>query len=225
MLPKLGGFSEYGLIEPLVSQNGANNRLGTRLRPRNWLRSIRVSFVADLADLLPQNDRSMTTAQMDTRLGEALNTPVVHVHSADELRAANARQRAKYDWDFSREREFMENLFCTRFNFLLIAYSLFVTAAAGALPNRPAFRAVCFGGAVLCLMVSLTIVRAYAKLDVLFKLLYGAFPDHPISMIDRETAINGRRLFRVNTIIAYWVPAFTVLSLAVSGVSSVFGWL
>src|SRR5882762_10905497 len=49
--------------------------------------------------------------------------PAVYVHTVEELREAYTRQRELYDWDFSSEREFMENLFCTRFNSLLVAYS------------------------------------------------------------------------------------------------------
>jgi hypothetical protein len=168
----------------------------------------------------------MTTKPIpvDAPAATAQGAPAVNVYTDEELRAANRRQRDDYDWDFSREREFMENLFCTRFNFLLVAYSLFITAAAGAAQNRPLFVAICFAGSAVCLMVWLTIVRAYAKLDVLFKVLYRAFPDHPISMIDKETAKSRRRLFRVNPIIAYWLPAFTVLSLAAGGIASILCW-
>jgi len=151
------------------------------------------------------------------------NAAAVKVYSVEELRAANGRQRENYDWDFSSEREFMENLFSTRFNFLLVVYSLFVTAAAAAVQTRPLFVAIGFAGSAVCLMVSLTIIRAYAKLDILFKILYRAFPDHPISMIDKETRKSSRRLFRVNPIIAYWVPAFTVLSLAAASITSILG--
>lgn len=154
----------------------------------------------------------------------ASDKPAVNVHTVDQLRAAYARQREAYDWDFSNEREFMENLFCTRFNFLLVAYSLFVTAAATAVSNRELFVFIAFAGATVCFLVSLAIMRAYAKLDVLFKVLYAAFPDHPIAIIDKETAKSGRRLFRVNPIIAYWVPAFTVLSLVAGGVASILCW-
>jgi hypothetical protein len=151
--------------------------------------------------------------------------PAVNVHTVDELRNANAKQRELYDWDFSTEREFMENLFCTRFNFLLVAYSLFVTAAAAAAQHRALFIAVSFAGAAVCFMVWLTIMRAYAKLDVIFKVLYRAFPDHPIAMIDKETANSSKRPFRVNPIIAYWLPAFTVLSLIGGGMARIVGWL
>ena|SRR2546426_270513 len=159
-----------------------------------------------------------------TPTAAAGRTPAVYVHTVEELRAAYTRQREVYDWDFSNEREFMENLFCTRFNFLLVAYSLFVTAAAAAVQNRGLFVSVAFAGATVCFMVSLTIMRAYAKLDVLFRVLYAAFPDHPIAMIDKETKKSGRRLFRVNPIIAYWLPAFTVLSLVGGGVASILCW-
>jgi hypothetical protein len=110
----------------------------------------------------------------------------------------------------------MENLFCTRFNFLLVAYSLFVTAAATAWQNRPLFIGVAFAGAIVCLLVWLTVIRAFLKLDVLFKILYSAFPDLPINMVDKETRAT-RSLFRVQELIAYVIPAFTVVSLLAGG--------
>jgi predicted neutral ceramidase superfamily lipid hydrolase len=151
--------------------------------------------------------------------------PAVNVYTVDELNSFNDDQRNLYDWDFSKEREFMENLFCTRFNFLLVVYSLFVTAAAAAAQYRALFISVLFAGATVCFMVWLTIMRAYAKLDVIFKVLYRAFPNHPISIIDKEAAKSGTRLFRVNPIIAYWLPAFTVLSLIGGGVAALACWL
>jgi hypothetical protein len=73
------------------------------------------------------------------------------VYTSAQLAAANKVQREQYGWDFSNEREFMENLFCTRFNFLLVAYSLFVTAAAGAPKGRAARRGAPRRRVLVCL--------------------------------------------------------------------------
>ena len=85
------------------------------------------------------------------------------------------------------------------------------------------FVAVSFAGAIVCFMVWLTIMRAFAKLDILFQIIYRSLPDHPMSVMDEETKKSGKRLFRVNPIIAYWVPAFCVLSLIAGGVASLVG--
>jgi hypothetical protein len=159
--------------------------------------------------------------QQDQSESPTDRVPAVNFYTADELRILQKRQLDKYHWDFSNERRFMEDLFCTRFNFLLIAYSLFVTAAAGA-SERILFISIAFAGALTCMLVALTIVRAYLKLDIIFKVLYRAFPDHPISIIDQETKRAGRRLFRVNRITAYWLPAFMVASLILGALARLY---
>jgi hypothetical protein len=135
------------------------------------------------------------------------------------------RSRALYDWDFSREREFIENLFCTRFNFFLIAYSLFVTAAATAMSTRELFIGVTVAGAGVCIMTWLAIMRAYAKLRVIFDIIYKVFTDHPSAIIDQEVRSSPRRLFRVNHIVAYWLPAFAIGSLLLAAAAKYQAWI
>jgi hypothetical protein len=149
--------------------------------------------------------------------------PGLKIHSVRVLRDAYESQRKVYDWDFSKEREFMENLFCTRFNFLLVVYSLFVTAAAGSGQNRSLLVGVLFSGAILCGMVWLTIIRAYKKFMLTMRELY-KLEQHPVPMIDAETSeLGAGRLFRVNPIIAYWAPGFCVLSLLAGAVAALTG--
>jgi hypothetical protein len=63
---------------------------------------------------------------------------------------------------------------------------LFVAAAAASVQDRVLFIGVTFVGAGLCLLVWLTVIRAYVKLDILLKVLYRAFPDHPIAIADQR---------------------------------------
>jgi hypothetical protein len=99
-----------------------------------------------------------------------------------------------------------------------------VTAAAASSQIARLFVGIAFSGAIVCFLVGLTIIRAYAKLDTIFKVLYRAFPEHPIAIIDQEVAISARRLFPVNPLIAYWIPAFTVFSLIGGGVAKLLSW-
>ena len=66
------------------------------------------------------------------------------------------------DWNMSDEREFMENLLCQRFNFFLILFSLFLTAAFTA-QNKITTGLVLAVGSFVCLLVWLTIYRAHWK--------------------------------------------------------------
>jgi hypothetical protein len=148
--------------------------------------------------------------------------PNLNKYSIEDIRQAYARQRNEYDWDLSQEREFTENLFCQPFNFLLVAYSLFVTAAAST-SSQAMLTVVTLAGGFVCFAVSLTIWRGYFKLMVVLRMLY-RLEEHPLSMVDTETqALGWRRLFRVNPILGSYIPAFCTLSLLGAGIASWFG--
>ena len=135
------------------------------------------------------------------------------VYSAAELEAALCYQRENYGWDFNSERELMENLFCQRFNFLLVIYSLFVTAAATT-TSQQTLNIVLTLGALLTILVCLTIWRAYVKLIVNLRILYN-LPQHAFEFIGAEVKeLGARGLFGVNSIIGLWVPIFCGTSLA-----------
>lgn len=148
--------------------------------------------------------------------------PGLRVHSIADIRAGYKRQREEYDWDLSQEREFTENLFCQRFNFLLVAYSLFVTAAAST-SNQRMLVVVCLAGGFVCLLVSLTIWRGYIKMIVTLRMLY-RLEDHPLTMADKETrALGWRGLFRVNPILGFVVPGLCTISLLAAGIAAALG--
>ncbi|MBE3123317.1 MAG: hypothetical protein IMZ65_00765 [Planctomycetes bacterium] len=137
----------------------------------------------------------------------------LHRYSVEELQEGLAFQRKHYDWDFSNEREFIENLFCQRFNFLLVIYSLFITAGAST-HKQTTLTIILFLGTVLTLLVSMTIWRAYVKLIINLRILHG-MPKHPFEFIREEVkAIGVKGMFGVNSIIGVWVPLFCTVSLA-----------
>ncbi len=134
-------------------------------------------------------------------------------YSIRELEDGLNFQKEHYGWDLNDEREFMENLFCQRFNFLLVVYSLFITAAAST-SSQKTLTIILLLGAVLTLLVSMTIWRAYVKLIVNLRILHH-MPNHAFQFIQTETdALGWRGLFGVNSIIGFWVPAFCTVSLA-----------
>ena len=138
-------------------------------------------------------------------------------YSVRELQDGLKYQREHYDWDFNNEREFIENLFCQRFNFLLVIYSLFITAAAST-SSQKIMTTVLLLGTLLTLLVSLTIWRAYVKLIINLKILH-KMPTHAFQFIQKETeALGWRALFGVNSIIGFWAPVFCTATLALGTV-------
>lgn len=134
------------------------------------------------------------------------------VYSVDEIVNGQKKAREIYGWDFHQEREFMENLLCTRFNFLLIVYSLFLAAAA-ATQSQTNMIIILYLGSFLTFLISITIWRCYVKLNIVFVFLHN-LPDHPFELIRNE--INKLGIFGitgVNLIIGLWIPLFCVLSL------------
>ena len=137
----------------------------------------------------------------------------LHRYSVQELQDGLAFQRQHYDWDFNKEREFVENLFCQRFNFLLVIYSLFITAGAST-HKQANLTIILFLGTVLTLLVSMSIWRVYVKLIVNLRILH-QMPKHSFEFIREEVnALGIRGMFGVNSIIGLWVPLFCTASLA-----------
>ena len=133
-------------------------------------------------------------------------------YSVDEIIEVQDHAHEKYGWDFHQEREFMENLFCTRFNFLLVVYSLFLAASA-ATKSQTNMTIVLYLGSFLTLLISITIWRCYVKLNIIFKFLH-KLPDHPIEFIRNETNELGLIGIKgVNLIIGLWIPLFCFISL------------
>ena len=108
-------------------------------------------------------------------------------------------------WDLSQERVFMENLFCQRFNFFIVIFSLVIAGAAGA-NTQPKLDAILWVGFLLCALVGLTLYRNYVKLIWILRSLH-KIPSHPVAQSGvhvRQLGLRG--LFGVNAIIGIIIP-------------------
>jgi|GEM_PF-637787 len=142
-------------------------------------------------------------------------------YSIEDLKKAQNIQE-NYQWNFSQEREFVENLFCQRINFLLIIYAVFITAASCASSQMILFTVLSLG-TVLCLLVWFPIRRAYVKLDVNFIILHN-LPQHPFEFIRTEmTGWRHKPVLNVNWIIGNVVPWFCILTLAAGAICAYCG--
>jgi hypothetical protein len=109
------------------------------------------------------------------------------------------------EWDISQERAFVENLFCQRFNFFIVIFSLVIAGAAGA-NTQVKLGAILWLGFVLCTLVALTIYRCYVKLDWALRCLH-RIPTHPVAQSGVAVEqLGARGLFAVNRIIGIIIP-------------------
>lgn len=131
------------------------------------------------------------------------------------VKEAFEKQRKDVGWTFYDEREFVENIFCQRFNFLLIVYSLFITAVATA--DTPIAKiSILFVGVVFTGVLGLVIYRAYIKLIILLKILH-SLEGHVFSTIEIELNAFGKKAFRkVNHYMGIYIPLFCTLTLVLA---------
>jgi hypothetical protein len=116
-------------------------------------------------------------------------------------------------WTFYHEREFMENLLQTRFNFLLAVYALFLNAFVQIKNNNFLLKlgVLCIGLVVIIIM-GFTVYRIYTKVMILLNILRRLGDDHVFPLVDeiikdREFSHSG-----VNHLIGWVVPLLLVLS-------------
>ena len=127
-------------------------------------------------------------------------------------------------WDMSQERAFIENLLCQRFNFFIVIFSLVIAGAASA-NTQTKLSPILSIGFLLCFLVALTIYRVYVKLIWILKELH-QLKDHPVGA--SSTGIKKLRmpkLFGVNWIIGWYVPALCCLILLLGAILSIMGTL
>lgn len=130
-------------------------------------------------------------------------------------------------WDFSQERQLIENLLCTRFNFFLVFYSLvvigFVTTTE--CKYKPIILIL---GAIISILLALVIYRSHIKLDLILKNhldLNKKKPTHPAGIINQEcNQLEGlvNKIFSVRWIIGWFIPLLCCLSLIVGAILSCF---
>ncbi|MBL8692800.1 MAG: hypothetical protein JNJ88_01750 [Planctomycetes bacterium] len=121
---------------------------------------------------------------------------------------------SKPEWTLSEERQFVENILCQRFNYLLIVYSL-VAAAAFGTESQMNLRLTLTSGAVICTMTLIPLARAQFKLDLIIEHMTSKMPGHPVFEVERWSVDSRNQLpvlFRPmagasrRRWIGYWIP-------------------
>jgi len=132
----------------------------------------------------------------------------VHI-GRKELNKALKKQKKK--WTFFEERQFMENLLQTRFNFLIAVYALFFTAFFTCKNNNEKLIIAIIAFVVIFLM-SLTILRIYIKVDALLSIIYKLNKKYTPKMIDKVLGRCSGFLPNVNKLIGIVIPMILVIS-------------
>lgn len=120
-------------------------------------------------------------------------------------------QHEKSGWNFYNEREHVENLFYSRFNFFLVFYGMLIAAIATFLSSPDAMKSsvIVLGILVLGILVLLfmqyTLCNVHHTLQILLKLIDGLPPCHssPIISSLRDRGNTG-------IIIAFVIPSFCI---------------
>ncbi len=115
------------------------------------------------------------------------------------------------EWTMSQEREFMENLVCTRFYYFIVFFSVVI---AGAVASKDPIHykiVLCLGAAVSVPFVG-TIARAQQKLDIAIEELKKVH-GHPVCELDKQAHGEGRR-----QLIGYSIPLFCLMVLIAGAV-------
>lgn len=122
-------------------------------------------------------------------------------------------QRKKYNWTFYEERQFMENLLQTRFNFLIVIYAMFFNVFFRSAEEFRIIISIC--GFIITLLIWLTIYRIYLKLDVILKILHNMEDMCTFKMINEELGKRVSCLPNVNKLIGIFIPFLLTVSFIV----------
>lgn len=122
------------------------------------------------------------------------------------------KQKREYNWTFFSERAFVEELFCTRFNYF-IATVAFLSAAITQIKSMYTLLCVVFTSLIIITLMAFNIYRVYVKLIVLLKILYQLDDFNALNVVDKEIKQTKNILsFPVNPLIGFIVPAICILS-------------
>ena len=129
----------------------------------------------------------------------------------EEIKSKFNFQKEQVGWTFYSEREFIENLFNQRFNYLIVMYSLFIAAAA-TVNTKQNLMIVLVLGFTFTILIGLTVYRAFVKLIILLRILH-KLEDHVFPLIQREMETWGwKKLFHVNHFVGIIIPLGMVLT-------------
>lgn len=118
-------------------------------------------------------------------------------------------QRKNGDWTFYNEREFMENLFCTRLNYFFVIFSLILMAAVTVRSNTNLILVLLIG-VIIQLLLWFSVYRIYIKLDIVLKILHNLDEYHVFSVTDKCLKERKHHSFRVISLLGTWLPLLCV---------------
>lgn len=140
---------------------------------------------------------------------------------ADLLQFYN-KQRESGDWTFYEEREFMENLFCTRLNYFFIIFSLILMAAVTVRTNINLIWVLLIG-VIIQLLLWFSIYRIYIKLDIVLKILHNLDEYHVFSVTDKMLKERKHLSFKVIPLLGTWLPLLCVIIWLIGLVLAILG--
>lgn len=143
------------------------------------------------------------------------------------LRNMMKAQKDETDWNFYHERQHVENLFYSRFNFFLVLYGMIVAAAAS-LESAIAGLEECkdpdvylniicgllIFGIVILFFVWLTLGRNYQTLDIILQII-DRLPPHHSSPILSEYMKANSKIPSSKTLMSMVIPPCCILSLLI----------
>lgn len=123
--------------------------------------------------------------------------------------------------EYRKEREFLETLMNSRFNFLLLAYGVVVAGAIAATSIKVAYF-VLVVGLVICGALALATYRAYTVVLPIIQLLKSD-ASSPLSWASSEADKKHRLSVTANRVIGSLVPKFCVATLLLAVLALYFG--
>jgi uncharacterized protein (TIGR00725 family) len=138
-------------------------------------------------------------------------------------------------WNLSQEREFIENILCQRFNFLLVFYSL-VVAGAFTTESQRNFSIVLTLGAIITSILAITIAHVQVRLDCILAGIKKQ-ESHPTrktkECIDKKTEEKKGVMWILWWLISrswrkwigYWIPLAFAISLIFGAICGWMKWL
>lgn len=124
-------------------------------------------------------------------------------------------QKEKTDWNFYHERQHVENLFYSRFNFFLVLYGMFVAAIVSLEcdSKKPLEVGLLMFAIVILSLVWATLCRNYQTLRMILYILDNGLPKYHSSPI-LSKYMGKSTIFRSRNLMAIWIPFCCIVSLA-----------
>jgi len=131
--------------------------------------------------------------------------------TANELKAAYDYQK-KDAWDFYDERDLLETILHNRLNFLLLAYSLFLTAYFMVRDHNDKLTLLIIGFIIIFLLAT-EIFRAYIRFRLLLKMIYCLDDKDVVPIIRNEfKTLKIHKFFPHSSIIGFILPGVMLVS-------------